>query len=698
MNILIFNCSMVVKTLSHLNSNRTRQLKIKLIFMLVSVTSIDLLSAITLAISDSLEMNAIVGGIVSFHISAALYLLEMILNSIREVEKNKIVGNIRSNEISLDDNSEIVRSDNDESLDLQETEAPQERAEAVLQSEGIRDAQVEINAYSTQTFELNFPRQNHTPLPIVTSNTNNFIEVAPVTTNISQNRNSQQQHSLSLSQNQHRSISNLISDELTTQNSNNDVFQKILWKDNSKKRMLLDDEEVEQFKEDDGGNTCPICFEPWTSSGPNRVVALFCGHLFCKSCVNCLAMDAKSKHHSKKKSRSKIIPFPCPICKSSSSDCLKICENLQYISLYPQAVLLCADNSLLEEIKKNNNLLSVENQRLKTELINEKLFNQKYLKDIENLQAQLVAKDNEQLSSQNFSARSNLINFSSMIPFDIPLAATPGSVRCILFLEERREVLVGIGRSFSNYGFFIIELEELFTFYFANVHRDAIRSIKQSPFDKSLILSASLDKTLKLTNLNSKNIVHSYSLPTAVCLTSVKENGIIGAGLGGVFFLSVKENNASQNLEFDYKQLSVESTKLINTAVVLQNDMLMSTFRMNPTGIKIVISKILHKGDFERTEIKHIDELKFVEYANRSLSKPAIFNDAFGNIIFSFIDEFKQKIMFYEVDQQNLRLVYIKDYKLNQCKGQGSQSNNGDVKVFDTGEITIRGLGQFVGV
>ncbi|KAJ3389643.1 hypothetical protein HDU92_000932 [Lobulomyces angularis] len=640
----------------------------------------------------------------------------------------------------MNDAEEVISitsgSDNDESLDLQETEAPQERAEAVLQSEGIRDAQVEINAYSTQTFELNFPRQNHTPLPIVTSNTNNFIEVAPVTTNISQNRNSQQQHSLSLSQNQHRSISNLISDELTTQNSNNDVFQKILWKDNSKKRMLLDDEEVEQFKEDDGGNTCPICFEPWTSSGPNRVVALFCGHLFCKSCVNCLAMDAKSKHHSKKKSRSKIIPFPCPICKSSSSDCLKICENLQYISLYPQAVLLCADNSLLEEIKKNNNLLSVENQRLKTELINEKLFNQKYLKDIENLQAQLVAKDNEQLS-QNFSARSNLINFSSMIPFDIPLAATPGSVRCILFLEERREVLVGIGRSFSNYGFFIIELEELFTFYFANVHRDAIRSIKQSPFDKSLILSASLDKTLKLTNLNSKNIVHSYSLPTAVwscefdnsnyvfdirhttgpikiindlnltsslargihsSLTSVKENGIIGAGLGGVFFLSVKENNASQNLEFDYKQLSVESTKLINTAVVLQNDMLMSTFRMNPTGIKIVISKILHKGDFERTEIKHIDELKFVEYANRSLSKPAIFNDAFGNIIFSFIDEFKQKIMFYEVDQQNLRLVYIKDYKLNQCKGQGSQSNNGDVKVFDTGEITIRGLGQFVGV
>ncbi|XP_024361431.1 uncharacterized protein [Physcomitrium patens] len=36
---------------------------------------------------------------------------------------------------------------------------------------------------------------------------------------------------------------------------------------------------------DSEGTTCPICMEPWTSTGNHRICSLACGHLFGKSCI-----------------------------------------------------------------------------------------------------------------------------------------------------------------------------------------------------------------------------------------------------------------------------------------------------------------------------------------------------------------------------------------------------------------------------
>jgi E3 ubiquitin-protein ligase RFWD3 len=30
---------------------------------------------------------------------------------------------------------------------------------------------------------------------------------------------------------------------------------------------------------------CPICFEPWSSTGPHRICCLVCGHLFGHNCI-----------------------------------------------------------------------------------------------------------------------------------------------------------------------------------------------------------------------------------------------------------------------------------------------------------------------------------------------------------------------------------------------------------------------------
>ncbi|KAI9500416.1 hypothetical protein BX070DRAFT_237462 [Coemansia spiralis] len=43
----------------------------------------------------------------------------------------------------------------------------------------------------------------------------------------------------------------------------------------------------------DERNTCTICTDPWSISGPNRVVSLKCGHLFCNKCIRTWMLRAK---------------------------------------------------------------------------------------------------------------------------------------------------------------------------------------------------------------------------------------------------------------------------------------------------------------------------------------------------------------------------------------------------------------------
>ncbi|GIY10990.1 e3 ubiquitin-protein ligase RFWD3 [Caerostris darwini] len=44
-------------------------------------------------------------------------------------------------------------------------------------------------------------------------------------------------------------------------------------------------EQSNQSVNEDDGQTCTICFEPWTNSNEHRLVSLRCGHLFGRSCI-----------------------------------------------------------------------------------------------------------------------------------------------------------------------------------------------------------------------------------------------------------------------------------------------------------------------------------------------------------------------------------------------------------------------------
>ncbi|KAJ2840168.1 hypothetical protein J3B01_000128 [Coemansia erecta] len=64
----------------------------------------------------------------------------------------------------------------------------------------------------------------------------------------------------------------------------------------------------------DDRNTCSVCLEPWSISGPHRVISLKCGHLFGQSCAKKWLRRCNQKHRRK---GTKIIG-KCPECNQDS--------------------------------------------------------------------------------------------------------------------------------------------------------------------------------------------------------------------------------------------------------------------------------------------------------------------------------------------------------------------------------------------
>jgi len=65
-----------------------------------------------------------------------------------------------------------------------------------------------------------------------------------------------------------------------------------------------------QSTSDDEARLCPICYDPWTNSGPHRIVSAPCGHLFGLTCITNWLMQGTDRKKKRKGARC------CPQCKA----------------------------------------------------------------------------------------------------------------------------------------------------------------------------------------------------------------------------------------------------------------------------------------------------------------------------------------------------------------------------------------------
>lgn len=304
------------------------------------------------------------------------------------------------------------------------------------------------------------------------------------------------------------------------------------------------DENAAAAEEDDDENCCPICFEGWTSTGSHRLVSLRCGHLFGSLCIERWLANTAAGQKPK-------CPQCCTPAKKSDIRCIfskKIvvanCEERD--ALVAEAA---AERGLRlkaqEEAARINvafNLALVEAERLRRQNAT--------------LQSQLDA-----LSAANPTIAAAATEtphwrfFRLQKTFSVGVAAASSNEVATCFDADSHRCLLAVGRSSAfgrgdAFGIGKINVLAATSDFFA-IHAAPIKQLRFSPFGDDLLLSASLDKTLKLSSLACDAAVLSYGglpFPAWSCAFHASNRNLVYAGLADGSLWGFDLRNTKQRL------------------------------------------------------------------------------------------------------------------------------------------------------
>lgn len=254
----------------------------------------------------------------------------------------------------------------------------------------------------------------------------------------------------------------------------------------------------------DSENACIICTDIWTTSGTHQIVALKCGHLFGKSCIE--TWLAPGQNHNR-----------CPQCN-------KPAKKRDIIKIYSRVVKPLdtwekdETYAKLKELEEKANFLTM--QLLKSETKCKLLESEK-----DALQCQIMSlqmKGNNSATSINaniknyISSRTTMFKVAYLKEFDV----NEGNCRrlCYSAITESLAISAASSRQgnnqFPKYGFKKVPLNGGLRPEMINIHTGLIRDMVINKYD-STIASVSLDKTVKITSVMTKETHHSATLQTA---------------------------------------------------------------------------------------------------------------------------------------------------------------------------------------
>ncbi|XP_076371243.1 mutagen-sensitive 302 [Tachypleus tridentatus] len=259
---------------------------------------------------------------------------------------------------------------------------------------------------------------------------------------------------------------------------------------------------LDESEED--GQICTICFDRWTNSGVHRLVSLKCGHLFGFSCIERWLKGQGAK---------------CPQCNAAAkkseirtiyAKCLKVLDTSER-------------DRALKELEKEKEL----RRRAELEVAQTRLKYQMAFQECERIKKELMEKIEiiDKLSSSRGMIERSIQEYSMLKraekgthPFVLEKSlemCKDGGCR-VLGAQSMLGMLVVSQPSpvnlFRGFGIKKVSLLDLKSTEFVHVHSKAIKDLAFHSND-ALVLTASLDRTLKLTNVISNNVVQTYSVP-----------------------------------------------------------------------------------------------------------------------------------------------------------------------------------------
>lgn len=307
----------------------------------------------------------------------------------------------------------------------------------------------------------------------------------------------------------------------------------------------VDPASVQSLQVEEGeGDTCTICFEPWTTAGDHRPSALRCGHLFGFTCIQRWIKSAGTA-------------AKCPQCnkKAKRSDIVKL-----YVTK-----LRALDNSEQESLKRaleheqslrRKAELESAQDRLKLQVITSQCGQiQKELQELRALMNQTGG------CSVPSSASSSLLPGSSQRPdgsrpgqysfSKAVLMSQSGGCRVLAYCEPLSCLLSSQPSPHATLipgcGVKKMSVVNMKASQYVPIHSKQIRGLSFNRQNDSLLLSAALDNTIKLTSLLTNTVVQTYNAgrPVWSCCWCLDNSNYVYAGLinGSVLLYDTRDTS-----------------------------------------------------------------------------------------------------------------------------------------------------------
>ncbi|KAK1162090.1 E3 ubiquitin-protein ligase RFWD3-like [Acipenser oxyrinchus oxyrinchus] len=273
------------------------------------------------------------------------------------------------------------------------------------------------------------------------------------------------------------------------------------------------------------GDTCSICFEPWTNAGEHRLSTLRCGHLFGFTCIDRWLRGQGGK---------------CPQCnkKAKRTDIVVLyARTLKALDTSEQERM----KSLLEReqaLRRKSELESAQ-CRLQLQVLTDECGRlRKQLQELKVLMSQQGCSSSQSsgsrtaLSQSSSQARGGRYTFNKAV-----MVSQTGNCRVLSYCEPLSCLLASQPSPQATLvpgcGVKKISAVSMKACQYVPIHAKQIRGLAFSNQADSLMLSAALDSTIKLTSLLTNTVVQTYNTgrPVWSCCWCLDDPNYIYAGL-----------------------------------------------------------------------------------------------------------------------------------------------------------------------
>ncbi|XP_043937836.1 E3 ubiquitin-protein ligase RFWD3 isoform X3 [Protopterus annectens] len=285
--------------------------------------------------------------------------------------------------------------------------------------------------------------------------------------------------------------------------------------------------------DEDENDTCTICFEPWTNAGGHRLSTLRCGHLFGFTCIDrwLKGQGGKCPQCNKKAKRSDIVILYARTLKAlDTSEQEKMKSNLEK-----------------EQMLRRKAELESAQCRLQLQVLTEEC--NKLRKQIQELKALMsqYASSSSQLPSSSRSGFTGVIsssqtqhryNFEKAV-----LVSQTGNCRVLSYCDSMSCIAVSQPSPqptlIPGCGIKKISAVNMKSSQYVAIHAKQIRGLAFSNRPDSLLLSAALDNTIKLTRCP----VVSLSYLPRMASAAFPCGGVLAGTLEGACFWEQKASD-----------------------------------------------------------------------------------------------------------------------------------------------------------